>query len=137
MRTVYYASAESIGAALNCDLEQKKAFSYRGSTEERTVGHIAKFVSGLWQIHAFGEWNTRTTAVFAIKYLRTLGFEVTNDPFAEHSWYFRNALVRADRNDHKKGIYSTDGYLCRFFSDLMFGGKNVLRSRDLPVKSEK
>ena len=60
------------------------------------VEHIVQFVAKLWQIHPFREGNTRTTAVFAILYLRSLGFAVMNDLFANHSWYFRNALVRAN-----------------------------------------
>ena len=140
--TVYYASADSIRAALDYDFEQEKAFSYKGLTQSQIAEHIAKFVSGLWQIHAFGEGNTRTTAVFTIKYLRTFGFAVTNDLFAGHSWYFRNALVRANYNNYKNSIYATSEYLDRFFGNLLLGESNVLKNRDLhvtanvPVKTE-
>lgn len=95
--------------------------------KRQIVEHIAKFVSGLWQIHAFGEGNTRTTAVFTIKYLRTFGFEVSNDMFAENSWYFRNALVRANYNDYKHNLFSTQEYLNRFFCNLLLGESNVLK----------
>ena len=54
------------------------------------------------------------TAVFSIKYLRTLGFSVTNDIFAENAWYFRNALVRANYTNLKKGIHETTEYLEAF-----------------------
>ena len=64
----------------------------------------AVFVSRLWQIHILEEGNTRTTAVFFIKYLRTLGFSATNDIFAENAWYFRNALVRANYTNLQKGM---------------------------------
>ena len=131
--TVFYSSADSIQATLDYDFRQEKAFSYKGLTKEQTAEHMAKFISGLWQIHAFGEGNTRTTAVFAIKYLRKLGFMVTNDPFEEHSWYFRNALVRANYSDHKNGVYATDEYLNRFFRNLLLGEKNVLKNRELRV----
>jgi len=131
--TVYYASADSIRATLDYDFEQEKSFSYKGLSKEHIVKHIAKFVSGLWQIHAFGEGNTRTTALFAIKYLRTLGFDVTNDMFADHSWYFRNALVRANYNNYKSNIYSTLEYLNRFFGNLLLGENNTLKNRDLRV----
>jgi Fic family protein len=93
-------------------------------------------VSGLWQIHAFGEGNTRTTAVFTIKYLRTFGFAVTNDLFADHSWYFRNALVRANYNDYKNNIYSTLEFLGRFFGNLLLGESNPLKNRELRVSLE-
>ena len=131
--TVYYASADSIRAALDYDFEQEKAFSYKGLSQKQIAEHIAKFVSGLWQIHAFGEGNTRTTAVFAIKYLRTLGFDVTNDMFAGHSWYFRNALVRANYNDYKNNIHATLAYLNLFFGNLLLGESNTLKNRDLRV----
>ena len=90
-------------------------------------------MSGLWQIHAFGEGNTRTTAVFAIQYLRSIGFDVNNDLFARHSWYFRNALVRANYRNAKKGIDYTPVYLERFFRNLLFGDKWDLRNRYLHI----
>lgn len=93
-------------------------------------------MSGLWQIHAFGEGNTRTTAVFTIKYLRTFGFAVSNDLFADHSWYFRNALVRANYNDYKNNIYATLEYLNRFFGNLLLGESNPLKNRDLRVSAD-
>jgi len=133
--TVSYASADSIKAALDYDFSQEKSYEYKGLGKKEIVGHIAKFVSGLWQIHAFGEGNTRTTAVFAIKYLRTLGFDATNDMFADDSWYFRNALVRANYNDYKKGIFSTTEYLDRFFGNLLLGEKNVLKNREMLVNA--
>ncbi|MDR1066913.1 MAG: Fic family protein, partial [Clostridiales bacterium] len=134
--TVYYASADSIRATLNYDFEQEKAFQYKGLGKKLIVEHITKFVSDLWQIHAFGEGNTRATAVFTIKYLRTFGFTVTNDLFADHSWYFRNALVRANYNDYKNNIYSTLEFLGRFFRNLLLGKSNPLKNRELRVSLE-
>lgn len=132
-QTVFYASAQSIRETLEYDFAQERAFWYRGLSLEETAQHVAEFVSDLWQIHAFGEGNTRTTAVFAIKYLRTLGFDVTNDIFAQNSWYFRNALVRAHFSDFKSGIYATREYLDRFFGNLLLGEKNTLQNRELLV----
>ena len=131
--TVYYASADSIRATLDYDFGQEKSFIYKNLSKEQIVEHITKFVSDLWQIHAFGEGNTRTTAVFTIKFLRTLGFTVNNDLFADHSWYFRNALVRANYNDYKKNVFSTLEYLDRFFGNLLLGESNTLRNRDLMI----
>ncbi|MDR0381402.1 MAG: Fic family protein, partial [Oscillospiraceae bacterium] len=110
------------------DFEREKAFVYKGLSKEQIAEHIAKFVSGLWQIHAFGEGNTRTTAVFIIKYLRTFGFAVSNDLFAGHSWYFRNALVRANYNNYKNNIYATLAYLNRFFGNLLLGESHPLKN---------
>jgi len=131
--TVYYASAQSIRETLEYDFAQEKKFSYKGLSIAQTADNIAKFASGLWQIHAFGEGNTRTTAIFIIKYLRSFGFDVTNDIFAENAWYFRNALVRANYNNLKLGIHATQKYLDRFFANLLLGEKNVLKNRDLLI----
>jgi len=130
---VYYASADSIRATLDYDFAQEKAFVYKGLGKAEIVEHIAKFISGIWQIHAFGEGNTRTTAVFAIKYLRTFGFAVTNDLFVDHSWYFRNALVRANYSDYKNNVFATWDYLNRFFRNLLLGENNALKNREMRV----
>ena len=133
--TVLYASAESLKAILEYDFEQEKKFSYKGLTQQEIIEHIAHFISYLWQIHIFGEGNTRTTAIFLIKYLRKLGFkDVNNDLFEKHSWYFRNALVRANFEDLSKGIHKTDKYLFRFLSNLLLGEKLSLKNREMHVQ---
>ncbi|MDR2898399.1 MAG: Fic family protein [Spirochaetaceae bacterium] len=132
--TVLYSSSSLIKETLEYDFREEKNFKYKGLTRQEQVEHIAEFISGLWQIHAFGEGNTRTTAVFAIKYLRTFGFTVENEPFANHSWYFRNALVRSNYSDWTNNIHATQKYLLRFFGNLLFSEQNVLRNRELHVK---
>ena len=77
--TVLYGSASELSATLDYDFLQEKNLSYKNLTMNEIIHHLAVFVSRLWQIHIFGEGNTRTTAVFFIKYLRTLGFDATND----------------------------------------------------------
>ena len=134
--TVFYASADSIGATLDYDFEQEKAFSYEGLSAEDSVKHIAKFTSGIWQIHPFCEGNTRSTAVFIIKYLRTFGFQTNNEIFAENSWYFRNALVRANYTNLVRGINSTSIYLERFFENLLLGYRNELKNRYIHVDNK-
>lgn len=131
--TVIYASCNSIKDTLNYDFQEEKKFSYKGLSLNESVKHLAKFASDIWQIHPFCEGNTRATAVFMIKYLKTLGFEVSNDVFAEHSWYFRNALVRANYNDLKNGIHSTTKYLELFFSNLLMGTNYELKNRFMHV----
>ena len=131
--TVNYLNWEDLRRAIDYDIEQERNFSYRHIDNDTLITHITKFVSGLWQIHAFGEGNTRTTAVFAIQYLRSIGFDVNNDLFARHSWYFRNALVRANYRNAKKGIDYTPVYLERFFRNLLFGDKWDLRNRYLHI----
>jgi len=132
--TVLYASAASLKATLEYDFEQEKKFSYKGLTRQEIVEHIAHFISYLWQIHVFGEGNTRTTALFLIKYLRKLGFkEVNNDLFAEHSRYFRNALVRANYEDLSKGIHKTEQYLIRFLLNLLLKENHPLKNREMHI----
>ena len=131
--TVLYLNWEDLRRAIDYELEQERAFSYKGKSHDEMISHLARFVSGLWQIHAFGEGNTRTTAVFCIQYLRSLGFDVDNDQFAKHSWYFRNALVRANYHNVAKGIDYTPIYLERFFRNLLFGEQWDLRNRYLHI----
>ena len=135
--TVHYLNWEDLRRAIDYDIEQERNFSYKGISQDELVTHFTKFVSGLWQIHAFGEGNTRTTAVFAIQYLRSLGFDVDNDLFAKHSWYFRNALVRANYKSAVKGIDYSPVYLERFFRNLLLGEQWDLRNRYLHIHSTK
>jgi fido (protein-threonine AMPylation protein) len=132
--TVLYVSAPDIFRAIEYDMEQERLFDYTGLGMEEVVNHIAKFVSGIWQIHPFGEGNTRTTAVFSIQYLRSMGFNVENNLFAEHSWYFRNALVRANYQNIKNGIRRNPEYLLRFFRNLLMNEKNELKNRNLLIQ---
>lgn len=131
--TVFYGSFIDIRETLDYDFSQERAFRYDRLTMEETIHHLAVFISGLWQIHAFAEGNTRTTAVFFIKYLRQFGFDVDNELFSENSWYFRNALVRANYNNIKKGIYETTEYLEKFLRNLLQGEKNELHNREMHV----
>jgi len=131
--TVLYGSASELRATLEYDFSEEKKFSYRNLTMDEIIHHLAIFVSRLWQIHIFGEGNTRTTAVFFIKYLRTLGFDATNDIFAENAWYFRNALVRANYNDLKNGIHETTEYLEVFLRNLLLDERNELHNRSMHI----
>ena len=131
--TVHYLNWEDLRRAIDYDIEQERSFSYKGLSSDELIAHVTRFVSGIWQIHAFGEGNTRTTAVFAIQYLRSLGFSVDNNAFAKHSWYFRNALVRANYKSAVKGIDYSPIYLERFFRNLLLGEQWDLRNRYLHI----
>jgi len=131
--TVRYLNWEGLRRALDYDIQEEREFSYSGLTIDAMIAHIAKFVADLWQVHAFCEGNTRTTAVFTILYLRSIGFPVTNDMFVEHSWYFRNALVRANFKSAVHGIDYSPQYLERFFRNLLLGEQWVLKSRYLVI----
>ena len=131
--SVSYLNWEDLRRALEYDIERERAFHYKGLSQDEIIAHIAGFVSGIWQIHAFGEGNTRTTAVFTIQYLRSVGFDIDNNLFADHSWYFRNALVRANYKSLVKGIDYTPVYLERFFRNLLLGEQWDLRNRYLHI----
>ena len=131
--TVHYLNWEDLRRALDYDIAQERGFSYKGIAQDEIIAHIAQFVSSIWQIHAFEEGNTRATAVFTILYLRDIGFKVNNDMFAQHSWYFRNALVRANYKSAVKGIDYSPIYLERFFRNLLLGEQWDLRNRYLHI----
>lgn len=131
--TVYYAPYDSIRETLNYDFQQEKSFSYDALTLEESIKHFSTFTSDIWQIHPFCEGNTRTTAVFIIKYLKTFGFDIENDEFAANSWYFRNALVRANYNDWQNGVHATSKYLDMFFENLLLNRGNLLKNRHLHI----
>ena len=133
--SVSYLNWEDLRRALEYDIEQERSFRYKGLSQDEMITHITRFVSGIWQIHAFCEGNTRTVAVFKIQYLRSVGFRIDNSLFANHSWYFRNALVRANYKNLVKGIDYTPVYLERFFRNLLLGEQWDLFNRYLHVHS--
>lgn len=131
--TVIYGSATELKATLDYDISKEKKFSYKNLSSQEIIHHLALFISDLWQIHAFSEGNTRTSAVFFIKYLRTLGYNVTNDIFAENSWYFRNALVRANYTDLKNNVHSTTEYLELFLENLLLNENHKLSNQSMHI----
>ncbi len=134
--SVTYGDYRELEATLQYDFEQEKKFNYQGLSIKETIEHLAIFVSNLWQIHAFEEGNTRTVAVFFIKYLRSLGFDVTNDTFAKNAWYFRNALVRANYTNIAGGVYEDRSFLIKFLENLLLNKKHPLKNRYLHIDAE-
>lgn len=132
--SVLYGPSEDLVRTIEYDLEQERQFRYKGLSHGQIIEHLCRFISGLWQIHPFPEGNTRTTAVFTIKYLRSLGYKAENDMFKAHSWYFRNALVRANYRNVAKGIEPTTEYLQLFLRNLLFGETNELKNRHLHIR---
>lgn len=131
--TVNYLNWEDIRNALDYDIQQERDFSYKHLSDDEKIKHICRFVSGLWQIHPFQEGNTRTTAVFIIQYLRSIGYDVTNNLFEEHSWYFRNALVRANYKNSQLGVDYDFSFLEKFFQNLLQNKNNELKNRYLII----
>lgn len=132
-KSVFYASYDSIPMTMEYVFKTEKAFSYQNLSRNEIIKHLAQFTCDIWQIHPFGEGNTRSTAVFIIKYLNSLGYFIGHECFDKNSWYFRNALVRANYNDFQNDIYATTIYLEKFFENLLFGGKNELKNRYLHI----
>lgn len=135
-KSVVYAGSDTIRDTMNYDFDLEKSFDYSALSIDESIKHITGFIANMWQIHPFGEGNTRTTAVFAIKYLRSLGFNVTNTLFADNSWYFRNALVRANYSDIQNGIYEDKSYLEKFFRNLILVENNELKNRYLLIGAD-
>lgn len=135
--TVIYGGASLLKETLSYDFEVEKSYDYSNLNKSEFISHIAKFISNLWQIHVFAEGNTRTTAVFLIKYLKKFGYDVTNDIFAKNAWYFRNALVRANYTNIEKNIYDTTKYLEDFLNNLLFGSNIELKNRHLHINWNK
>ena len=133
--TILYGNAAELRETLEYDFAQERKFSYKGLSTDEIIHHLAYFISRLWQIHIFCEGNTRTTAVFFIKYLRSLGYDATNDIFAKNAWYFRNALVRANYTNLKKDIHETTVYLEAFIRNLLLNENNELKNRYLHIDS--
>ena len=132
-KSVFYASYDSIPMTMEYDFKTEAAFSYKNLSRDAISRHLAQFTCDIWQIHPFGEGNTRSTAVFIIKYLNSLGYSISNEAFAKYSWYFRNALVRANYNDLPNGVHATTVYLEKFFENLLYNGNNEIKNRYLHV----
>ena len=134
--TVHYTPWTEIAASLDWDFRNERDYRYPLRDRDALVSHLASFISGVWQIHPFREGNTRTVAVFTVKYLRELRFKgVSNEPFAEHAWFFRNALVRANFRDPTRGIPKTTDPLVAFFRNILFSEKNPLKNRLLHIRA--
>ena len=127
--TVIYASYDTIMDSLKYDFEQEKNFSYKDLSFDDSIKHLCRFTSNIWQVHPFCEGNTRTTAVFIIKYLRTFGFNINDDVFAEHSWYFRNSLVRANYKNFNANVFEDISFLEKFFYNLLSNTNYELKNR--------
>ena len=131
--TVIYGDYRELQATLQYDFSAEKEFNYKGLSIDEIINHLAMFIANLWQIHIFEEGNTRTTAVFVIKYLRSLGFDISNDVFSKNAWYFRNALVRANYRNYRKGVYEDRSFLIKFLRNLLLNEKHPLKNRELHI----
>jgi fido (protein-threonine AMPylation protein) len=126
-KTVLYSDYRDIEATLSWDFSQQKNKDYEGMTNDAIVADVTNFISGVWQIHPFREGNTRTTAVFTIKYLPTLGYDVDNEPFKKHARYFRDSLVF----DNAPTAYGSKKFLKQFMENVLLSGNNQLSRKEM------
>ena len=131
--TVTYSSYETLKETIEYDFDQERNFSYKNLSLDESISHLSRFISNIWQVHPFCEGNTRTTAVFLIKYLRTFGFDVKDEVFADNSWYFRNALVRANYKNYEKNVFEDISFLEKFFYNLLTNTNYDLKNRHMHV----
>ena len=120
--SVSYTDYEMIKDTLTWDFEQEKGKDYRGQSRVEVAHAVMAFISNVWQVHPFREEDTRTIAVFAIKYLNTSGFELNNEPFKNHSRYFLDSLALANAGRMNR----TDKYLRMFTENALLGGTHEL-----------
>ena len=132
--SVSYGDSNSLEDSLEYDISKKKKKNYKEMKIVEVIKSISEFSSNIWQVHPFREGNTRTTAVFIIKYLRSLGYDVDNTLFKDKSIYFRNAMVRSNYFNNYLNIKEDNTYLIKFYENLLLGKNNNLRSTDLIVK---
>ena len=132
--TVSYGDYKVIEDSLKYDIEIEKDKKYKSMSIVEVINSVTNFTSNIWQVHPFREGNTRTTAVFIIKYLRYLGYNVDNNLFKEKAVYFRNALVRSNYFNNYLNIDKDNSYLIKFYENLLLNKNNNLQSKDLIIE---
>ena len=60
--SVTYGDATTIKQSLIRDFIDEREFDYGGKSPKKIIPHFARFIAQIWQVHPFGEGNTRTTA---------------------------------------------------------------------------
>ena len=132
--SVAYGDYKLLEQSLDYDITLEKNKNYNEMNIVDVINNITDFSSRIWQIHPFREGNTRTTAIFIEKYLVSLGYNVDNTLFKDKSVYFRNALVRSNYFNNYLNIKEDNGFLIKFYENLLLGKNNNLHSRDLIVE---
>lgn len=134
--SVRYEDYKNVSNFLDYDIQKERKKSYCGKTKEEMAEDISSFISGIWQIHPFREGNTKTVAVFAIMYLKSLGFQIENQPFETNCKYFRDALVRANFSDVKNNIARDSVPLRHFFENVMYDENYNLKREEMGKNNE-
>ena len=129
-----YGDCKTLKESLEYDISLERVKNYKEMNIVEVINNITDFSSRIWQTHPFREGNTRTTVIFIIKYLISLGYQVDNTLFKDKSVYFRNALVRSNYFNNEKNVKEDNSYLIKFYENLLLGKNNNLQSKDLIVK---
>ena len=129
-----YGDCKTLKESLEYDISLERVKNYKEMNIVEVINNITDFSSRIWQTHPFREGNTRTTAIFIIKYLISLGYQVDNTLFKDKSVYFRNALVRSNYFNNEKNVKEDNSYLIKFYENLLLGKNNNLHSKDLIVQ---
>ena len=129
-----YGDCKTLKESLEYDISLERVKNYKEMNIVEVINNITDFSSRIWQTHPFREGNTRTTAIFIIKYLISLGYQVDNTLFKDKSVYFRNALVRSNYFNNYLNLKEDKTFLVKFYENLLLGKNNNLHSEDLIVK---
>ena len=132
--TLRFTNLENVPEELENCLAKENAYSYDNISPDNFIAHISAFVAKIWHICPFGDGNTRLTAVLTILYLKQLGVSFNFDTFKNNSWYFHNALARANYQNSVKNINYEPIYLERFFRNMLLGEQWELRNRYVHVR---
>ena len=132
--TLRFTNLEALPEELEQCISKELNFDYDTATSDDFVSHLSAFIAQIWHICPFGEGNTRFTAVLTLLYLNNLGINIEFDTFRNDTWYFHNALVRANYRNSVKNIDFEPVYLERFFRNMLLGEQWELRNRYVHVR---
>lgn len=134
--TVIYTDYLSIKSQLDFFIDEESKYRYSIPMTDKDIEHLSEFTRNIWQTHPFGEGNTRTTAVFVEMYLLSLGYDVNNISFKEHSTFYRNALVRSCYSNKGYDVTPTYSFLNHFYKNLLCGANYMLDNYDLIITNK-
>lgn len=132
--SVAYGDYKLLEKSLDYDITIEKTKDYKQMNMSDLINNITKFSSNIWQVHPFREGNTRTVAMFIIKYLEFLEYNIDKTLFKDNSLYYRSALVRSNYFNDSLNIRENNSFLIKFYEMLIFGKNNNLRLEELVLE---
>ena len=100
--SVNYSDHTCINKDLNKIQKEIESFDWQSSSKKEMLAKIVRIISGIWQVHAFREGNTRTVCLFLYFFIKKYNLKFNVDFIGEHSKYFRNALVLASIGEYSE-----------------------------------